>query len=413
MTPGRALAALALALLVLPDRRVGAAEPDGCVACHGALEGALAAPVEALRADAHAAAGLSCADCHGGDPKESGLEAMDPARGFRGTPKPAEVPGFCGHCHADVAYMRARNPGLPIDQLELYATSVHGRRLAAGDDKVATCVSCHGAHGILGAQNAASPVYAANVARTCARCHADAAYMAGYDVPTSQFAEYQQSVHAELLFSRHDLGAPTCNDCHGNHSAYPPGASSVAGVCGQCHAVQRDLFVASPHKAAFERLQLPQCATCHGKHAIHRSSDAMAGAGDRSVCISCHAEGSPGYAAAAAMGGAIGELDAALGEAGAALESAARAGMEMSDARFTLQGAHEALVRSRTLVHAGAPDALLAEARKGRGAADGVRAASRAALDELARRRRQLVLPLAAFAAVLVLLVLKLRDLER
>src|SRR5207247_2141435 len=144
---------------------------------------------------------------------------------------------------------RERKPGLPADQLALYTTSVHGQRLALGDTAVATCVSCHGVHGILPVANAASPLYATNVARTCAQCHADPARMSAYGVPTNQFADYQRSVHAELLLSRHDLGAPTCNDCHGNHGAYPPGASSVAAVCGQCHPINRDLFVASPHKS--------------------------------------------------------------------------------------------------------------------------------------------------------------------
>jgi hypothetical protein len=405
-----------LLLVVLAFRAAPAlavSQPDGCVTCHAALEGALAEPVTGMRHDVHATAGLSCADCHGGDPAKASLDAMDEARGFRGAPPRGGIPALCGRCHADVVYMRERNPALPTDQLALYATSVHGQRLAAGDTAVATCVDCHGVHGILSVANVASPVHPTNVARTCARCHADSARMAGYGIPTNQFSDYQKSVHAELLLSRHDLGAPTCNDCHGNHGAYPPGASSVAGVCGQCHGINRDLFVASPHKTAFDRLGLPECVTCHGKHAILRANDGMLGVGPMAVCITCHAEASAGYRAAAAMGAAVTKLATSLDDAGREVELAARAGMEMSEARFELQGARQSLVQSRNLVHAFLPEKLLGEAEKGQGAAERVSNAAAAAFHELRQRRRLVVIPLAAFGIVLVVLVVKLRDLER
>ena len=56
-------------------------------------------------------------------------------------------------------------------------------------------------------------------------------------LPTDQLANYQQSVHYAALTKGNDLSAPTCNDCHGNHGAAPPGAGSVVNVCGTCHAV--------------------------------------------------------------------------------------------------------------------------------------------------------------------------------
>jgi cytochrome c3-like protein len=409
MAPART--AILIALVGLAARTAGAA--DSCITCHSALEGAQAAPVEGMRQDVHAAHGLSCADCHGGDPSDDDMTAMDEAKGFRGKPAPRDIPGFCGRCHADVTYMRTRNPALPTDQLALYATSVHGQRLAGGDTKVATCVSCHGVHGILPPANTASPVYPTNVARTCAHCHADKAYMAGYDIPTDQFAQYQKSVHAELLFARHDLSAPTCNDCHGNHGAYPPGASSVAGVCGQCHAINRDLFLASPHKAAFDRLGLPECVACHSNHAIQRTSDDLLGVGPVAVCITCHAAGSAGYRAAAAMGTGVAELAQRIDTARDRLETVAREGVEMSDARFELQAAHEALVQSRNLVHAFTPEKLLDEVRKGQTAVERVETDSAAAFRELAQRRRLVFVPLAAFAVVLGLLYVKLRQIER
>ncbi len=400
-------------LVLLAAAPVAALADDGCVACHGALDGALAAPVEGMRHDVHAEHGLSCADCHGGDPTDVSMSAMDEAKGFRGKPSGPGIITLCARCHSDAVYMREHDPGLPTDQAAQYATSVHGKRLAEGDTRVATCTSCHGVHGILPPSNAASPVYPTNVAQTCGRCHADKERMAAYDIPTSQFADYQTSVHAELLFSRHDLSAPTCNDCHGNHGAYPPGASSVAGVCGQCHPINRDLFLASPHKQAFDRVGLPECVTCHGNHAIHRPSDAMLGVGPVAVCVTCHAKDSAGYRAAAAMSDGVTGLARAIDEAHQAYDAAGRAGMEVSDVAFDLRTAHEALVQSRNLVHAFAPQPLLDEVAKGEKSAQAAEAESRAALAELRKRRRLVLIPLAAFGVVTVLLYLKVRDLER
>ena len=45
--------------------------------------------------------------------------------------------------------MKHFNPSERVDQLAEYRTSGHGKTLLRGDESVATCVSCHGAHGIL------------------------------------------------------------------------------------------------------------------------------------------------------------------------------------------------------------------------------------------------------------------------
>ena len=92
----------------------------------------------------HAQGGVTCADCHGGDPRSDQITvAMDPEGGFVGAPdRPASV-GLCGSCHADVERMRAS--GLPTDQYAKYWSSVHGQRLAGADDtRVAICTDCHG-----------------------------------------------------------------------------------------------------------------------------------------------------------------------------------------------------------------------------------------------------------------------------
>jgi Cytochrome c3/Cytochrome c554 and c-prime len=404
------LVLVALGFLAAPPSRALA---DSCIECHELLPEPLGPPVEGMKHDVHAAAGLSCADCHGGNPDDPDESAMAPAAGFVGKPDPAAIPAFCGRCHADEAYMRRYDPALPTDQLSQYWTSIHGMRLRTGDTKVATCISCHGVHGILPGKDAASPVHKTQVAHTCARCHADAAYMAPYGIPTTQLAEYETSVHGKRLLIDRDTAAPTCNDCHGNHGAYPPGASSVAAVCGQCHAVQRELFEKSPHAEPYRRLGLPACANHHGPHAVTKTSDEMVGVGKLSTCIACHDPGSSGYQAAATMAQALQSLVQEVANANDTLQQAARAGMDVGEAQFQLQAAREALVNTRNLVHAFDPAPVEKAAGDGVAVAEGARRAGLTALAELHDRRWLAIIPLGIIALTCGLLYAKIRSRDR
>ena len=95
------------------------------------------------------------------------------------------------------------------------------------------------------------PIHGLNGDNTCGGCHSNPDTMKPYGIPTDQASKYLQSVHANALLKKQDLSAPTCNDCHGNHGAAPPGVASVENVCSNCHAFQAQLFDASPHKQAF------------------------------------------------------------------------------------------------------------------------------------------------------------------
>jgi hypothetical protein len=59
------------------------------------------------------------------------------------------------------------NPRLPTDQLAQYRTSVHGELLLNGNARVATCVSCHGTHGIRSARDPASTASKERIVETC------------------------------------------------------------------------------------------------------------------------------------------------------------------------------------------------------------------------------------------------------
>jgi formate-dependent nitrite reductase cytochrome c552 subunit len=127
--------------------------------------------IAAFRDDVHARAGLNCQSCHG-PVQHAGGAAVVYAPVAR-----TRIAAMCATCHADAAYMRKFAPQVRVDQYAQYQTSVHGQRMAAGEDRVATCSDCHHAHGILPVADARSPVAPTNVEKTCARCHADAARM--------------------------------------------------------------------------------------------------------------------------------------------------------------------------------------------------------------------------------------------
>jgi hypothetical protein len=302
-------------------------EETSCLICHGSAEwfGESAGEIiDQHRGSVHAAVGLSCHDCHGGNPDPALAEdmeaAMDPSyqpSPFLGAPAATDVPAFCGRCHADVSYMKQFLPDPRVDQLEEYWTSRHGERLRQGDTKVATCISCHGTHDILRTTNSDARVYPTRLAETCAGCHADTARMADYGIPTDQYALWRRSVHAQGMFEQDDLSAPTCNDCHGDHGATPPGVGSIAFVCGQCHGREASLFRASAKQEGFRRhneylaevgeagcqacheasepaghvtglSSFTECETCHGNHGIMRPSVAMLTPLPETPCAFCH-----------------------------------------------------------------------------------------------------------------------------
>lgn len=401
-------------LLFLPAL---ASAQNNCLDCHLALEDdALTPPASAWAEDLHAARGLTCASCHGGDPAANVDDgdyerALDPKKGYIGVPEARDVPELCGKCHSDAVFMRGYDPNLAVDQVAQYWTSVHGQRLREGDEKVANCTSCHGAHGVISTKDPRSLVYPTRIPETCGRCHGSAEHMNGYGIPTTQLEEYRESVHGKALFVEGDLGAPTCNSCHGNHGAAPPGLESVSRVCGICHAIQAELFSRSPHQDAFEAMEFPQCEVCHDNHAVAAPSDQMIGTESGAVCLQCHDQGEA-LDVASGIRERIERLKAAEIAARGVVERADRAGMEVSDAELALIDAHQALVQARNLVHAFAVEPVDEKVEEGLEIARGAEEMGVAALSELDFRRKGLLVSLFFILVMVVGLYLKIRQIE-
>jgi hypothetical protein len=129
--------------------------------------------------------------------------------------------------------------------------------------------------------------------------------MRQYDIPTDQWAKYQQSVHGKKL-NQGDPKVATCATCHESHATkksddptakvYP---LNVPALCASCHANveymkgyniptnQFELYAKSVHGQALlvkQDSRAPSCATCHGTHgAAPPGYDEVA-----NVCGSCH-----------------------------------------------------------------------------------------------------------------------------
>ena len=388
------------------------AQKNSCLDCHAKLEDELKAPVEGFKLDIHQQFGLSCADCHGGNAAQDDADkAKD--KTFRGAPKRAQVPEFCARCHSDSGYIKTYNPRLRVDQMELYRTSRHGQLLKKGDTKVAVCTDCHGVHGIQTAKHPKSRTFPWNIPQTCGRCHADATLMKAYGISTDQLSDYKQSVHAQALFEKKDMSAPACNSCHGNHGAVPPEVKSIAFVCRQCHPSAGELFSKSPHKKAFDETGFSECETCHGKHKILRSTDAMLGTAAGAVCVQCHEPGSKPFLAAARMKQLIDGFSSQIDADQALLDVAERKGVEVSDPKYRLQEIHTLLVSVRNLTHALDPADIEQKTTEGTSLLAGVRASAEAALKEARLRRTGLVVATVCLILFALAFYMKIRQMRK
>ena len=432
----------ALLSLDVADEHIELLMGDNCVLCHtnpdqqpeetlfrvaaaGEPSGHL--DLREVVADVHLRRGLSCSGCHGGKPTDEemtdAIYGRWPDRETRQADR-SWIPSFCTEaCHSQTGFMRRYNPSLPVDQMLKYRESRHGEAvLSRRNPKAAQCVSCHGVHGIRRPTSPQSLVFPANIPQTCGRCHADPRAMRGVElddgttpIPTDQLAEYEASVHGRALLTKHDLGAPACNDCHGNHAAMPPAVASVSQICRNCHVNNGKLFDGSPHKSAFEAMEWPECETCHGNHEIEKTSDAMLGTGAGNICKSCHDEygGPECNETAQHFHDQIVTLDRLQAETLVAIEAAEKQGLDLSDLRFDMVGVHDVLVESRSKIHAFDRGEFDKTAKRGFAVVESAQATIAAALDEYSFRKIGLAISTLVVSLVALFLYLKIRDIER
>lgn len=413
-----ALVALLAALAAMPPAcgrltAQGIPTADACTRCHLQLTPPrLSEPARDFPDDIHAQRGFTCLDCHGGRAPD-GSVSRDPSAGFLAKPERKDIPTLCGRCHSDARFMRDYNPALRVDQVAEYRTSVHGRRLMQDDDPdVATCVDCHPAHDIRPPSDPASTVHPLHVADLCGGCHADTTLMRSRGHLANELENYRASVHAALLYEDGDLSAPTCNDCHGNHGAAPPGLASVRNVCGQCHVQMGDLFGNGVHADLFTAQGLPGCVTCHGNHDIERPVDDDLLVMADSVCGKCHQAGTPEADVFPRIRALLDSLEDQTERSRALLTEARNLGMPVSQATFELDEVGNALTKARTAIHSFQVEPVRTEVANGLEITRATREKGLAALDEHRFRRVGLAVSTAIILLLIGALLMKLRQIE-
>jgi len=156
----------------------------------------------------------TCSDCHSA---HNIFNAKDP----RASTYAFNVPSTCGKCHSDKDYMKSYN--IPVDQLENYTKSVHGKALLKKHDAAApACNDCHGNHGAI-------PVGVESISHVCGTCHALNAEM------------FNESPHANAFKQRN---IPQCEVCHSNHLIESPTDALISrsnqSKCISCHRENND-----------------------------------------------------------------------------------------------------------------------------------------------------------------------------
>ncbi|MEE9551338.1 MAG: hypothetical protein V3W08_13155, partial [Candidatus Binatia bacterium] len=143
------------------------------------------------------------------------------------------------------------------------------------------------------------------------------------------------------------------------------------------------------------------------------TSDEMLGLGEKAVCAGCHSRDDKGGKIAVAMRESIDSLSGEYDKAYTLLSRAERSGMEVSQAQFELSGARTALVKARAAVHAFNAGTVKKETETGLGISAKAYTLGIRALDEIQFRRKGLAVSVVIILALIVGLVLKIRQMER
>ena len=375
--------------------------------------------------DVHFRRGISCAGCHGGDPSAPlGHDHVKEWPEKDRQKNRAWVLQFCARCHSDPVIMHDFNPAMPTDQLAKFKDSPHGRRLLdMHDDRAPSCVNCHSGHNIRPARDPQSSVYAQRVPETCAACHANEQTMAGITradgspLPVTQPAEFRASVHGRALLERGDLGAPACNDCHGNHAPTPPGVTTVSRSCNLCHSANVGLFDGSKHKQAFDRHGWPECSQCHGAHTIKKASDEMLSTGPGRLCTDCHrefAKDNPECEATAKFfHEKITSLDAARDRFTRLSEKLAARGLDVEPISNQVTELSDSLKKTRSHVHSFSRNTFQQVAAPGDEAVQRADALVVSAQEEYKVRQIGLAASIAVIGLLMLTIYLKLRQMEK
>jgi predicted CXXCH cytochrome family protein len=236
--------------------------------------------------------------------------------------------------------------------------------------------------------------------------------MARYRIPTNQVRLWTASVHGQDMLKKGDLSAPTCNSCHGNHGAAPPGVEDVPHVCGHCHSTVADIFAGNGHDSIFTAHKLPGCVTCHSNHDIAMPSETLLAERARTVCARCHDPNDPAGRQFLTMRTLLDSLRTAEAHSQSILDEANNLGMDVSQAQFDLSDVTTALTKARTAIHSFRADSVAKQVGGGLKTANSAARQGQAALAEHSYRRLGLAISVPIILGLAGALWLRLRMIE-
>ena len=260
-----------------------------CSQCHTSEESNFAKSIHSM---AKEEGSPSCIDCHGAH--QTYEKKMDVSS------------QSCLTCHLDKSRFEKINKSKLVEFVENYKISTHAQKLNEGIE-AATCADCHGNHIIHGIDETSSLVSRENQPETCGKCHEDI------------IAEFEISAHGEFLEQGDEL-APTCTDCHGEHTIPSVDKSSTNKLatkikCMSCH-VENENIVERIGKGNIEIIRYEEsahykallagnenaatCSDCHGAHCMcptHQDASWMNRRSEPQTCgqSECHEQISNDY----------------------------------------------------------------------------------------------------------------------
>jgi len=245
---------------ILPAREYGKDQTSNCLACHNNKN------VQAFMSSTHYKKNVKCDDCHQGGHMTKKLIK-------------SESLTICGKCHT-------------TNQM-LGNNGVHQVALKSGNKNAPTCVDCHGSHQILASKMSIE-------SQSCLKCHLDEKLFPGDTKGSAKFvSQYKTSIHSSI--QKDGKPAAGCTDCHGNHMIEnpknPESSTSKARsleTCGKCHTDIVAKFKNSKHGQELlkKNPKAPSCTDCHGEHSIQSTlkSDEFSKLNQVELCLRCHQE---------------------------------------------------------------------------------------------------------------------------
>lgn len=204
----------------------------------------------------------TCVECHGSHYIKA-----------KAVPKTAiKENQYCMTCHSRKISMTMKNGEILsvfVDE-SILRNSVHGNL---------KCIDCHKGFSVTEHPMRSfdsSRAYSIVTSENCWKCHAEA------------YKKYEISVHLDSLRSG-NLKAPTCTDCHGDHTVASTKKDRTIGIksCNKCHGDMNPSYEASIHGKAVKKgdEKAPSCSSCHNAHNVEST---MMTIKIKEQCLICH-----------------------------------------------------------------------------------------------------------------------------